>query len=375
LLDFEFKGWVAMPVVSIIVPVYCVEDYICKCVESVLDQTYCDYEVILVDDGSPDSCGTICDEYASKDNRIRVIHKENGGLSSARNAGLDIATGKYVLFLDSDDTITPNLLEFVIPHLEERHDLVAFGFRRFYDDGSIMPYVPREKGCWVLESETERKDFIHKILVQGRIGWEAWSRVFRRDIIEKYDLRFADNRKIFAEDLYFSLCYCAHAKRILSLDSCLYHYRLRRDSIMGQDARKNNVSRIDKLAQAVLEHYKSCDDCKMLAEDFQFLYFQIMMNQLIYRITLASDHAQFLEELAGLSEWCKIRETIQYQMANKRKLAKYYPPLRYFELIRNAEFLLGGSPRVLVISNWIVCKIRNQKERLYIIRDRLKRNI
>lgn len=364
-----------MVLASVIIPIYNVEQYLKECIDSVLAQTVSDYEMILVDDGSPDNCGMICDEYAAKDERIRVIHKENGGLSSARNAALDIATGKYIFFLDSDDLIEPNLLETVIPSMEEGYDLVAFGLRGFYDDGSVVTDLPREKGSWLLDSEKKRKDFIHEILVQGRIGWEACLRAFRREMIEQNHLHFADNRRIFAEDLYFSLCYCAHAKRILSLDSCLYHYRLRRDSIMGQDARKNNVSRIDKLAQAVLEHYKSCDDCKMLAEDFQFLYFQIMMNQLIYRITLASDHAQLLEELAGLSEWCKIRETIQYQMANKRKLAKYYPPLRYFELIRNAEFLLGGSPRVLVISNWIVCKIRNQKERLYIIRDRLKRNI
>ena len=92
-----------MPLISIIVPVYKVEQYLHNCLNSVLAQSYTNWELILVDDGSPDSCGTICDEYTQKDNRIKVIHKENGGLSSARNAGLGVMTGEFVSFLDSDD--------------------------------------------------------------------------------------------------------------------------------------------------------------------------------------------------------------------------------------------------------------------------------
>lgn len=97
--------------ISIIVPIYKVERYLKRCVDSILNQTFTDFELILVDDGSPDNCGRICDEYAEKDNRIYVIHKENGGLSDARNAGLDYATGQYIIFVDSDDFVEPDLLE------------------------------------------------------------------------------------------------------------------------------------------------------------------------------------------------------------------------------------------------------------------------
>ena len=97
--------------ISIIVPVYKVEKYLDRCIESVLAQTYTDFELILVDDGSPDNCPAMCDAWAEKDSRIRVIHKPNGGLSSARNAGLDIMKGEYVTFIDSDDTVLPNYLE------------------------------------------------------------------------------------------------------------------------------------------------------------------------------------------------------------------------------------------------------------------------
>ena len=97
--------------VSIIVPIYKVEKYLKQCLDSILNQTYENIEIILVDDGSPDNCGKICDEYASNDKRIRVIHKENGGLSSARNAGLDVATGEYISFIDSDDYVSENFIK------------------------------------------------------------------------------------------------------------------------------------------------------------------------------------------------------------------------------------------------------------------------
>ena len=99
------------PLITVIIPIYKVEKYLPKCLDSVLAQTYSNLEIILVDDGSPDNCGAICDEYAARDSRIRVIHKENGGLSSARNSGIDICRGKYISFIDSDDFVSPYFIE------------------------------------------------------------------------------------------------------------------------------------------------------------------------------------------------------------------------------------------------------------------------
>ena len=363
-----------MALVSVIVPVYNVEQYLKECIDSILAQSFEDYELILVDDGSPDHCGAICDAYASKDSRIRVIHKQNGGLSSARNAGLDIATGKYVCFIDSDDIVDHSLLEAVIPYMEKGYDLTAFGLRGFYDDGSIVQYLPRKNDSWILDSEEDRKKFIHSILIQGAIGWEAWSRVFCRKIIEDNNLRFADNRQIFAEDMYFSLCYCAHAKRIINLDSSLYHYRLRKDSIMRQQTGRNNMGRIQKLAQAVRAHYRNCDDCKALADDFSFLHFQITMNQFVSQLLNVSDPVQFREEIMADSQtWHEVKAVIQSQLKDKKRLASYYSPLQYFEVTRNAAFLLGGSESVLKMSNWIVLKIRNQGERIHNIQTKFRK--
>ena len=121
---------------SVIVPVYGVEKYIDQCVQSLLIQTYKNYELILVDDGSPDNCGQICDQYAEKDNRIRVVHKKNGGLSSARNAGLDIAKGEYVIFLDSDDFWDDaEALSGINRNLSEsKADVLIFPAKRYYEE-------------------------------------------------------------------------------------------------------------------------------------------------------------------------------------------------------------------------------------------------
>lgn len=115
--------------VSVIVPVYKVEKYLHRCIDSIINQTYKNLEIILVDDGSPDNCGKICDEYAEKDNRIKVIHKSNGGLSSARNAGLDVANGDYVYFVDSDDYIDTKLVEDNLNlAIEHDADMVCFNY-------------------------------------------------------------------------------------------------------------------------------------------------------------------------------------------------------------------------------------------------------
>lgn len=354
-----------MPKVSIIVPIYRVEAYLRECIDSVLCQTFSDFELILVDDGSPDCCGEICEEYARQDSRIRVIHKPNGGLSDARNAGLDIACGQYIYFLDSDDTIVQELLETVLPYMEQGCDLVSFSLQSFYDDGTRLEPWKRKAGYHSLKSLEERKQFLHRTLFSNDIGWEAWSRIFSREIIERHHIRFADNRRIFAEDMCFSLCYCAHASQIQCLDVCLYNYRQRRDSIMGQQTGKNTIPKILELADAVENHYQSCEDCKPLLDDFSFLRFQILMSQFIFQIQSVPNPAQFRQEvIASLPNWPEAAALLRQNLNHRQLLRKYYTALQYMEVIQNAEFLLGGSEKKEKFSIWLIQRIRNQGERL-----------
>ena len=124
-----------MPTVSVIVPVYNVEKYIHRCVDSILGQTFSDLELIRVDDGSPDNCPSICDEYAAKDNRVRVIHQENRGLSAARNAGLDVMAGEFVSFVDSDDWLEDSFLEVMLKHIwNEESDIAMCGVRKVWQE-------------------------------------------------------------------------------------------------------------------------------------------------------------------------------------------------------------------------------------------------
>ena len=129
------------PLISVIVPIYNVEDYLDRCVDSIINQTYKNLEIILVDDGSPDNCPKMCDDYAKIDNRIKVVHKENGGLSDARNAGMKVATGEYVSFIDSDDYVSLDFYETLLQTMiDNDSDIVECGVVKFYENGKFDEY-------------------------------------------------------------------------------------------------------------------------------------------------------------------------------------------------------------------------------------------
>ncbi len=183
--------------ISVIVPVYKVEKYLARCVDSIIDQTYKNLEIILVDDGSPDGCGAMCDEYAKKDERIKVIHKENGGLSSARNAGLDIATGDYIAFVDSDDRITPDAYENLLKALDGKSDAIAnFMYEREMESGETFPSVVPHKNDEIISVE----NYIGELMMHvGDVS--ACTKLFPKGVIS--GVRFAEG--FLNEDLLFML--------------------------------------------------------------------------------------------------------------------------------------------------------------------------
>lgn len=211
--------------VSIIVPVYKVEKYLNRCVGSILSQTYKNLEVILVDDGSPDNSGVICDEYAQKDGRIKVIHKQNGGLSSARNAGLEIATGKYVSFVDSDDWLDCKFIETLIDVMvKTESDMSACSFCRTKGD-----FAKRNK---FEQNPKIVKDKYFAIFDENSYAGYACNKLFKREIIEKYNLRF--DEKIFnGEDFPFALEYVHNSQKTSYINQDLYFYFFREMSIMN----------------------------------------------------------------------------------------------------------------------------------------------
>ena len=231
--------------ISIIVPVYNSEKYLDACIDSILSQSFRDFELILVDDGSKDSSAQICDEYASQDTRVRVIHKANGGVSAARNDGLDIAKGEYITFIDSDDWVEREYLETLSNYRD--YDIVFFSHRVIYEDGYISEFL--------FEAKEGDKQNLWKIvadLKKNNTDWNffgyTWNKMLRRDIIEKYKIRFIEGLRI-SEDEVYTLDYCTHAKSIKVFPLCLYNYRVLGN---GLTATKNSADEYKKLAESYL---------------------------------------------------------------------------------------------------------------------------
>lgn len=206
----------SQPKISVIVPVYKTEGLLDRCVESIVGQTYKNLEIILVDDGSPDNCPAMCDEWAEKDSRIRVIHKENGGVSSARNAALDIATGDYIGFVDSDDWIEPEMYSSLIQKISESGKNIAL-CSYYAVEISGERY---ERRC-VVDKEVLDKDDYFRFIVLGGDGGYIWNRLYDADILK--EVRF-DEDIWYSEDLLFNFKTAQKSNGAAVLDKAEYNY-------------------------------------------------------------------------------------------------------------------------------------------------------
>ena len=231
-----------MPQVSVIVPVYKVEPYLRECIDSILNQTFKDFELILVDDGSPDNCPAICDEYIEKDNRVIVIHKENGGLSSARNAGLEYAfansNSEYISFIDSDDYVDFDYLKELATTIGNA-DLSACYFLRFYESNFHITLfesklITDNIGYWdIPESHAGIRDV-------------AYCKLYRKEL---FNLRFEVGA--LYEDGLIMYKIINRCQSISFLPKCLYFYRVRNDSIMGSSDLKDRDNEIEGLLRQI----------------------------------------------------------------------------------------------------------------------------
>lgn len=212
-----------MPQISVIVPVYKVEKYLHECVDSILAQTFSDFELILVDDGSPDNCGAICDEYAAKDSRVRVIHQENQGLSGARNSGIDIAEGEYITFIDSDDFVDARYLEILMEGAKDGVGVVVCRHKEFADGDMLSNW----QGEIVLRSFDKVEALTALYDGNPQVPINACCKLLRRGLIGTY--RFPVGK--LHEDQAFTPYILYRAEQIVSCDAVLYHYRCNPASI------------------------------------------------------------------------------------------------------------------------------------------------
>ena len=307
--------------ISIIIPVYNVQYYIKKCLDSVISQTYKNLEIILVDDESPDECGKICDEYAEKDQRIKVIHKKNGGLSSARNAGLDICTGEYVTFIDSDDYINENYIEELNNMLEKNNVDISIANRYDVQDDKI------EKSGYYLgfEKMMNSKELLTEFFYD-RIPHEAWGKLYKKELFSSN--KYQEGVRIF-EDLKFiyELLLNKDLKIYCDTNKYLYYYRNRNDSLM-----KTNYDHHWKDELNFYEEtYKKLD--KEQQGEIAYVYAKMCVrnfDKIINDINLSDK--QLLNEINELQRHLKIIKSQAYILNGKKNKLKLFM-IRYMKIL------------------------------------------
>lgn len=266
------------PKVSIIVPVYNAQKTLTRCIDSILNQDYTDFELLLIDDGSKDESGAVCDAYAAKDSRIKVIHKENSGVSDSRNMAIDHATGEYLQFLDSDDWITPDATRLLVESAEQNHcDMVISDFYRVIgerlshkgsiDEDGVLTRV--EFANFMMENPA---DFYYGVL---------WNKLYQSKIIEKYHLRM-DSKISWCEDFMFNLEYIRYCEHIFVLQVPVYYYVKTKGSLVSQGM---SLTKTIKTKMMVLEYYTDFYRQVLTEEEYEKKRIQIYK----YLLDIASD--------------------------------------------------------------------------------------
>lgn len=244
--------------VTVVLPIYKTEEYLNQCVESVVNQTYQNLEILLIDDGSPDNCPYICDEWAKKDSRIKVIHKENAGLGMARNTGIENANGEYICFFDSDDYVDEDTIKCAYEACKrEQADIALFGFAISDSEGRILDKkVPCPTKNMYSGKEVQEAFLPDLIGTDPKTGKEtnlcmsAWTMLYSVSLIKKNDWRFASERDIISEDVYSLLGLYQYVEKAVILERAFYVYRENRTSL----TRSYRADRFDR----VKEFYRAC---------------------------------------------------------------------------------------------------------------------
>ncbi|MBQ2676711.1 MAG: glycosyltransferase [Clostridia bacterium] len=256
-----------MPEISIIVPVYKVEDLLDKCVNSILNQTFRDFELILVDDGSPDNCGKMCDEYAKKDSRIRVIHRENGGLSAARNSGLDVAVGKYIGFVDSDDYIHERMYEQLYNNITKHDaDVACCGITEQFLSGEHLMY----EQCDAMVCDAGKA---LGTIMQGKyMSYILCCKLFKASCLE--GIRFIEGK--LYEDIFFTVDYIQNVSKMVIDNEPLYYYYRRGGSITTSAVTQRDYDLLDAYGKNIELVNEKFPELKSVA-DFRYFWSRFVL--------------------------------------------------------------------------------------------------
>ena len=325
-----------MPKVSIIVPIYNVEKYLPQCMNSLLNQTMTDIEIILVDDGSPDNCPAMCDEYAKQDRRVKVIHKKNAGLGLARNSGLEIATGEYVAFFDSDDYVELDAYRKLSVFAEEtKADAVYFNHRRFDDQGNKWMQTRSIKFMQYNTEEKIRKfilDFIAncpevKLVVD--ILCSACCVLYKNDVIKKHGIEFKSEREYYSEDLLFNLDYLLHSANVFTIHDIFYNYRLNNTASLSQSLtlKADIIYKAYFYYQYLLEWLEKNNfgtEGYLRATRHFIGFTRLTIQQYIKSPFSKRDKSQWLKETVNNNCWKEIAASYPYRKLPRNQALQFY---------------------------------------------------
>lgn len=313
--------------ISVIIPVYNVEKYLRQCVDSVLNQTYKNIEIILIDDGSTDSCPAICDAYALKDSRVKVVHKKNGGLSSARNAGIRISTGDYLMFVDSDDFWSQQnvLNELKNTMTDSCADVICFGYKEYFEQTQTY-----RKEMQFPDSLNDLKDneLLQQMLASGIYISSSWCKVVSSKLVNEHNLFF--NEGITSEDIDWSARLLVYAKKIVVYPNSFYIYRQREDSIVHTIKYENLEMLADNIKRCI-GYVKGISD-----DNFLRLYYNYVSYQYIsfLRVAILCESDKRTKVLfKSMKEY---RWLLKYHLNKKVKIIYWFDKLLGYNLMHKA---------------------------------------
>ncbi len=295
-----------MKKVSVIVPVYNGETYLSGCVESILNQSYDNIQLILVDDGSHDRCGALCDEFAKKDARVQVVHKANGGVSNARNAGLEFVEGEYVTFCDADDRYDPAWIESLVFEMDlQKADIVLGNYLQMFEDGSYGNRSNHQTGLLECRTSDDLMEYcIHTIL--GHLhGWECCLRLYRTDILKENNIFFCETCENYAEDMCFTLEYMLYTKRIVSLDFAGYLYMQHNSSMMHRSKNVVKLNSLNEVAMQFAKRFTQVYGPKDVKKYLPILYYAVMATE-YQKLIYCRERAplkEYFKSIKHISEW------------------------------------------------------------------------
>lgn len=310
------------PLASVIIPVYNAGAYLEECVDSIRGQTYSHLEIILVDDGSTDGGGRICDGFSEEDPRIRVIHQENKGVSAARNAGLDAAKGTYIYFVDSDDWVAETMVEESVLVMEQKsYDICSWG-HMVYEVGNSLYCGRWETNLFQFPTEEKKRNFLCRYFLAYRLGWGVTFHAFRRDIIERGRLRFLPEIKIY-EDMDFCFRYLLGCQNLYYIPKPFYVYR-------QHNASATHTSKLQKWAAYMLHVVRQQERVlsgRTVVQPF-YIYSGVILTGFVDSYNFMKDQSaeyrlrQTVECFASTEDWLWLVEKAQEAGANRSAIRR-----------------------------------------------------